>query len=197
MRREVHVRFWEGLGVQSPGATRLLVLFEYGEDAERFARVLPQRLAKFGLEVAPEKTRLIAFGAHAWRQGRAATGTFDFLGFTHHLGTSRTGQMVVVRHPTPKSVQRFLRETKAWLHQHMHDAPREQQQALAAKLRGLYQYFGLPLCYPPLAKVRYQVLRYWQATVRRRSQTRRVTWAGVNQRPWFTLPAPRVLHPAV
>ena len=178
-------------------ADDFLVLFEYGEDAERFARVLPQRLAKFGLEVAPEKTRLIAFGTHAGRQGPAAAGTFDFLGFTHRRGTSRTGQRVVVRQPTAKSVQRFLRETKAWLHQHMHDAPRDQQQALAAKLRGVYQYFGLPLCFPALAKVRHQVLRYWHETLRRRSQTRRVTWAGMNQRPWFTLPAPRVLHPEV
>ncbi len=125
------------------------MLLEYGQDAERFARVLPQRLAKFGLEVAPEKTRRIAFGAHAWHQGRAAAGTFDFLGVTHRLGTSRTGQMVVGRHPTPQSVQRFLRETKARRRQHMHDAPRDQQQTLAAKLRDLYQYFGLSLCSPP------------------------------------------------
>ena len=76
-------------------------------------------------------------------------------------------------------------------------APRDPQQALAAKLRGVYPYFGLPLCFPALAKVRHQVLRYWHETLRRRSQTRRATWAGVNQRPWFTLPAPRVLHPEV
>ena len=178
-------------------ADDFLVLFEHAEDAERFARVLPQRLAKFGLDVAPEKTRLIVFGAHAWRQGRAAAGTFDFLGFTHRLGTSRTGRMVVRRQPTPKSVQRFLRETKAWRRQHRHDAPRDQPQTLAAKLRGVYPYFGLPLCYPALAKVRYQVLRYGHGTLRRRSQTSRATWAWVNQRPWFHRPAPRLLHPEV
>ena len=178
-------------------ADDFLVLFEHEEDAERFATVLPQRLAKFGLDVAPEKTRRLAFGAHAWRQGRAATGTFDFLGFTHRLGTSRTGQMIVVRHPAPKSVHRFLLEMKAWLRQHMHDAPRDQQRMLTAKLRGFYQYFGLRLCYPALEKVRTQALRYWQWTLRRRSQTSRATWEWVNQRPWFTLPAPRVLHPEV
>jgi len=178
-------------------ADDFLVLFEHAEDAERFATVLPQRLAKFGLEVAPEKTRLLAFGPHAWRQGRAATGTFDFLGFTHRLGTSRTGQMVVVRQPAKKSVQRFLLETKAWLRQHMHDAPRDQQQTLAAKLRGVYQYFGLRLCYRVLEQIRRQVQRYWHWTLRRRSHTSRATWAWVHQRPWFHLPAPRVLHPEV
>ena len=172
-----------------------LVLFEHEEAAERFATDLPPRLAKFGLGVAPEKTRRLAFGAHAWRPGRAATGSFDFLGFTHRLGTSRTGQRVVVRHPARKSVHRFLLEMKAWLRQPMHDAPRDQQRMLAAKLRGFYQYFGLRLCYPAWEKVRTQALRYGQWTLRRRSQTRRATWEWVNQRPWFTRPAPRVLHP--
>ena len=42
-----------------------------------------------------------------------------------------------------------------------------------------------------------QVLRYWHWALRRRSQTSRATWAWVHQRPWFTRPAPRVLHPEV
>ncbi len=158
-------------------ADDFLVLFEHEEDAERFATDLPPRLAQFGRDEAPEKTRRLALGAHAWRPGRAATGSFDFLGFTHRLGTSRTGQMVVVRHPARKRVQRFLREMKAWRRQHMRDAPRDQQRMLAAKRRGFSPYFGLRLCYPALEKVRTQALRYWPWTLRRRSETRRATWA--------------------
>ena len=105
--------------------------------------------------------------------------------------------MTVVRQPAKKSVHRFLMETKEGLRRHMHYAPREQQRALAAKLRGFYQYFGLRLCYPAREKVRTQVLRYWQGTLRRRSPTSRATGEWVNQRPWFRLPAPRLLHPEV
>ena len=106
--------------MQIPGATRFLVLFEDETDANHFAAMLPERLAKFGLEVAPEKTRLLPFGAKSWRQGRKATGTFDFLGFTHVLGTTRKGRMTVVRLPATKGVQRFLRAIKEWLRRNQH-----------------------------------------------------------------------------
>ncbi len=61
-------------------ADDFLLLFADERDAEKVAEVLPKRLAKFGLEVAPEKTRLVPFGTKTWRQGKDATGTFDFLG---------------------------------------------------------------------------------------------------------------------
>ena len=95
-------------------ADDFLVFFEDEKDAERFAQTLPERLAQFGLEVAPEKTRLIPFGARFWRQGQGAAGNFDFLGFSHHLGTTRKGRMVVVRLPAKKGVHRFLAEVKDW-----------------------------------------------------------------------------------
>ena len=86
-----------------------LALFESEADARHFAELLPGRVAKFWLEVALEKMRLVPFAAKFWRPGKGATGTFDFLGFSHYLGTSRKGgTMVVVRRPARKSVHRFL-----------------------------------------------------------------------------------------
>ena len=61
MRREFHVRFCESPGVQSPRATRLVIVFEHKEDADRVLQVLPQRLDRYGLRLNPEKTRLIPF----------------------------------------------------------------------------------------------------------------------------------------
>ena len=153
--------------------------------------------AKFGLELAPEKTRLIPFGAKFWRQGKTATGSFEFLGFSHHLGYSRRGSMVVVRIPARKGVHRFLQGAKEWLRRNMHLPPQEQQAYLAAKVRGYYQYFGLPLCVSPLMAVRSRILWYWQRALQRRSQRDHATWEWVTQRPWFTLPLPKVLHPQV
>lgn len=178
-------------------ADDFLALFEDEADAKRFAETLPERLAKFGLEVAPEKTRLVPFGRQHWRQGKGITGSFDFLGFSHYLGTSRKGRMVVVRLPAKKGVHRFLMEVKAWLRGNMHQPPGEQQRGLAAKLRGYFQYFGLPWCTAKLLKIRDQILWYWARTLRRRGQRDRSSRTSLKQRPWFSLPTPRVVHPQV
>ena len=179
------------------GATRLLVLFVDEVDAQQFAQTLPKRLAKFALEVAPEKTQLIPFGSKFWRSGPGSTGTFDFLGLTHILGTTARAQMAVVRIPSRKSVHRFLMEVKAWLRQHMHWPPVQQQKVLAAKVTGFYQYFGLRHCTAKLGLIRHQLFGYWRKALGRRSQRGRLAWAWLRQRPWFTLPTPRVLHPLV
>jgi hypothetical protein len=64
--------------------------FQFQADAERFLEEWKERLRKFGLELHPDKTRLIEFGrfAAASRKQRGAgkPETFDFLGFTHICG---------------------------------------------------------------------------------------------------------------
>ena len=77
-------------------ADDFIVGFEHREDAERFLAELRGRFAKFGLELHPDKTRLIEFGRYAARN-RAARGegkpeTFDFLGFTHICAKTRNGR---------------------------------------------------------------------------------------------------------
>ena len=138
MRREVHVRFCESLGVQLPRATHLLALFERQDDADRFFRALPQRLAKFGLTLADDKTRVVPFGRQHWRPHQPRPEHFDFLGFRHHLSQDRQGRMTLVRLPSPKSQRKFLQGVKQWLQQYQHAPPRWQQEQLTQKLRGFY-----------------------------------------------------------
>src|SRR5665213_886996 len=61
--------------------------FEHREDAEQFLADLRDRFAEFGLELHPEKTRLIEFGRFAAenraRRGDRQPETVDFLGFKH------------------------------------------------------------------------------------------------------------------
>ena len=61
------------------------------------------------LEIAPEKTRILAFGpmAQQWakEQGRRKAETFDFLGFTHYCTTSRNGKWFRVGR---KTISRLL-----------------------------------------------------------------------------------------
>ena len=101
MRRESHVRFREGGGVRFPSATRLIVGFQYESEAKRFLSELRERFAAHGLELHPDKTRLIEFGARAEsdrkRGGRGQPETFDFLGFTHICSKTRKGRFAVLR----------------------------------------------------------------------------------------------------
>ena len=92
MSGDVHVRFCERLGGRFPGATRLVIGFQYEEDARRVMKVLPKRFGNYGLELHPEKSRLLDFSrpARTQKSGRGAN-TFDFVGFTHYWARSRRG----------------------------------------------------------------------------------------------------------
>jgi RNA-directed DNA polymerase len=68
----------------------------------RFPEAFKERLAKFGLELHPDKTRLIEFGRYAARKrkrrGEGKPETFNFLGFTHICGQRhKTGTFTVWR----------------------------------------------------------------------------------------------------
>lgn len=178
-------------------ADDFVALFALQEDAERFASALPKRLAKFGLSLAEEKTKLLPFGSRHWVSGQSHPHHFDFLGFGHHLGTDRRGRMAVIRIPSPKSVQKFTASTKEWMRRHMHDRPMEQQRVLAQKLRGFYQYFALWHTTTKLRAVQQEVYRHWAWVLGRRSQRGRRPMAEWNPKPWFQLPAPKVLHTRV
>ncbi|MBV8444479.1 MAG: hypothetical protein JOZ92_01035, partial [Candidatus Dormibacteraeota bacterium] len=78
-----------------------LVGFESERDARQFLADLRDRLARFSLELAPEKTRLIEFGRFAAEQretrGLGKPETFQFLGFTHICGKTRSGRFQLKR----------------------------------------------------------------------------------------------------
>ena len=74
--------------------------------------MLPSRLGKCGLRLTIEKTRrLLAFGKRqAWRAFRDGSRlpTFDYLGFTHYWGRSRTGKARLKRKTSKKRLRRAL-----------------------------------------------------------------------------------------
>jgi hypothetical protein len=74
------------------------MLFACKEDAERVHAVLGKRLGKFGLELHPDKTRLIDFRPPAERADAANTlpTSFTFLGFVHHWDKTRSGRVRIV-----------------------------------------------------------------------------------------------------
>lgn len=181
-------------------ADDFVVCFQFKEDAKRFATVLGDRMAKFGLQLAEEKTRLIEFGRYA-RENQGKRGqkaeTFDFLGFTHRCGVTRKGRFCLIRQPRPKAIKRFRSEVKEWVKTHRHLPPREQQAQLRQRLIGFYQHFGLPLTIQILDKVRWEVEVIWGKYLRRRGQKRQLIWEELTRKPWFELPRPKVYHPTV
>jgi len=100
--------------------------FQDRGDAERFLRELRKRFEPFGLQLHPDKTRLIEFGRYA-AERRAERGlgrpeTFDFLGFTHYCGTTRKGTFTIKRKSIAKRMRAKLQEIKMQLRRRMHDA---------------------------------------------------------------------------
>src|ERR1700751_3615642 len=94
--------------------------FQHRSDAERFWKELSERLRKFGLELHPEKTRLLEFGPFAAenraRHGQGKPETFDFVGFTHICAKKRSNRMfTVLRQTMRKRLQAKLSEVKAEL----------------------------------------------------------------------------------
>jgi RNA-directed DNA polymerase len=176
-----------------------VVGFEYREDAERFHAELRSRLAKFNLELAAEKTRLIEFGRFAARdrqaRGLGKPETFRFLGFTHICEKTRSGRFQLKRITDSKRIPAKLAVLKGKIERRQHLPIDEQGSWLASALRGHYQYYAVPDNGAALHAFREQAVRYWFVALRRRSQRTTVTWERMTRLADRWLPQPRILHP--
>jgi len=174
--------------------------FQHRADAERFLEQLRERLRKFGLELHPDKTRLIEFGRYAAERrktrGEGKPETFNFLGFTHICGTSRkSGHFQLRRKTVGKRMAARLKDLRQKLRQRMHTGTEAMAEWLAAVVRGYFQYHAVPGNEQRLRAFRKDVLRLWLAALRRRSQRSRWTWEKFQERCGALLPEVEILHP--
>jgi RNA-directed DNA polymerase len=173
--------------------------FQHQADADRFLENLRERLRKFGLELHPDKTRLVEFGRYAEqnreRRGEGKPETFDFLGFTHISGKNSKGHYTVRRMTIRKRMRKKLQEIKQQLRQRMHDPVPQTGGWLRSLLQGYYNYYAVPGNLNTLGLFRNRVLRLWGKTLRRRSQKSRFTWARRVALAEQWLPRPQKLHP--
>ncbi|MBV9729004.1 MAG: RNA-directed DNA polymerase, partial [Pseudonocardiales bacterium] len=173
--------------------------FEHERDARRFLAELRERFAKFGLELHPDKTRLIEFGRYAAERRRARglgkPDTFDFLGFTHICARMRDGRFWVRRITVSKRMRAKLREVKDQLKQRRHQPIPEQGRWLASVVRGHRAYYAVPGNRVAVAAFRTQVTRLWHDALERRSQRTRISWVRMNRLSNRWLPPARVVHP--
>jgi hypothetical protein len=178
-------------------ADDFILCFQYREDAERVLAVLSKRFAKYGLTLHPEKTRLLAFGRSALRTqlGAPKPATFDFLGFTHICARSRRGKFTIHVRTMRKRLRRSVKAVAQWCQRHRHDPVENQAAALNAKLRGHYQYYGLPTNYRRLRQFYGQVLRLWRKWLNRRTRGKRLPWAMFQKLlDRYPLLLPRICH---
>ncbi len=129
-------------------ADDFVVCFKQEEDAKRFRTEMEQRLNQFGLEVAPEKTKILEFGPLAQKRakerGERKAETFDFLGLTHYCTTSRKGKLFRVgRKSISKRVTAKLKLYKQWLWSNRTLTTKEIMKTTARKLSGHYAYYGV------------------------------------------------------
>jgi hypothetical protein len=121
--------------------------FEHRQEAERFLAELRERFAKFGLELHPDKTRLLEFGRYAEKnrgdRGDGKPGTINFLGFTHICTKTKKGHFTVLRQTMRSRWQAKLKDVKASLQRRMHATVAELGQYLRSVVGGHVQYYGV------------------------------------------------------
>ena len=179
-------------------ADDFIVGFQYQDDAERFLAELRGRLAKFSLELHPDKTRLIEFGPHAARdrtaRGEGKPETFTFLGFRHIARMTR-GRFWIQRITDRKKMTAKLKSVKAELMRKRHLPVPEQGRWLASVITGHQAYYAVPGNAKAVGTFRHQVTRHWRHALSRRSQKGRVTWERMNRIASRYLPRTRTVHP--
>jgi group II intron reverse transcriptase/maturase len=181
-------------------ADDFIVGFQHRAEAEQFLAALRQRFAKFGLELHPDKTRLIEFGAyaasHRQKRGLDKPETFNFLGFTHICAKKRDRKnFTVLRQTMRKRLLAKLAEVKAELRRRMHDPVPEVGKWLRSVVMGHFRYYGVPMNSPALGLFRYQVVWHWYRALCRRSQNGRITWERMKRLIAAFLPPVRLYHP--
>jgi hypothetical protein len=181
-------------------ADDFVMALQYEQDAHAMRSDLSERVTKFGLELHPDKTRVIQFGRFARetraRQGLSKPETFDFLGFTHIASVDFDGRFQLKRRTSRKKRRAKLARLSDEIRRTRHHRVVEQHAWLSSVLHGHYRYYAVPTNYSALEQFREAVQSCWHRWLQRRSQ--RARWspekcAAFQQR--FPLPRPRIHHP--
>jgi hypothetical protein len=180
-------------------ADDFVVGFEHKRDALAFQTELRERFAKFGLELHPDKTRILEFGRYAAnnraRRGEGKPETFDFLGFTHICAKTRNGRFNVRRQTMKKRFRTKLSEVKTELRRRMTRPIPEQGAYLRSVLTGHARYYGVPGNGPALTGFRNQLRWQWGRSLRRRGNRHVASWSSLRRHIDRWLPRPRICHP--
>ena len=176
-----------------------VVCFQYQAEAERFRSELAEGLGRFGLEVEPTKTKVLAFGrwaeANAKAKGKKLE-TFDFLGFTHYCSRTQDGKRFRMKRVTArKKFRGKVAAFKEWIKRARTKRISEIWETAGRKLQGHYNYYGVTDNFAGIRRYFEAVKRLLVKWLRRRSQRRHLTWEKFNRMlARFPLPRPRIVR---
>ena len=179
-------------------ADDFVVCFQCEDDATRFRRELDERLAKFGLEISPEKTKIIRFGPFAENKAKRGGGkaeTFDFLGFTHYCSRSRNGRKFRMKRVTSrKKFAAKIRMFKEWLKANRTLPTPEFMEKVASKLRGHFAYYGVTDNSKGISRFAWEIRRLLFKWLNRRGKRGCMNWEKLNLfLKKFPLPRARIM----
>jgi group II intron reverse transcriptase/maturase len=181
-------------------ADDFVLCFQTEQDARAMRSALAERLARFRLELHPDKTRVIRFGRYA-RQDcrldeRTRPETFDFLGFTHIAGKDRAGRFALHRRTSRKKRNAKHAVLRGEIRRRRHERVHLQYKWLCSVLRGHYAYYGVPRNFASMNIFRKRIEYCWHQRLQRRSQRARWTKEDKQRfRERYDLPMPRITHP--
>jgi len=170
-----------------------IVCFERKDDAEAYLRALPERLAKFGLQLAEEKSALVKFN----RWEGESSGKFTFLGFDFYWAKCRRNPKCwrVRRTTNAKKFRGGLAALKDWLKKSRSLPLPEIVATLKGKLQGVWTYYGVIGNSERLWDYAWYAKRLVLKWLNRRSQRRSYTWATFED-AWqrWKIPSPQVFE---
>ena len=158
-------------------ADDFVCFFQYENEAEQFYRTLKERLAKFGLELAEDKSKIIRFGRFTKQNSKdGKTESFDFLGFRLINGETLTGKYRIVYKTSAKKLKAKKEAVKEWLKENIHGKPSDTIVKLNRKLAGHYAYYGVSGNYQGILNFYRFVVDAFYKVLTRRSQRAYLSW---------------------
>jgi group II intron reverse transcriptase/maturase len=174
-------------------ADDFVAAFSYRHEAEGFGKELKERLAKFGLELAADKTKTLRFG----RNGGEHNGRFDFLGFEFYWEPDRKGRPRVKRRTASKKMRASVQRMTEWIKTNRHQKERNLMHTLRAKLTGTWNYYGLIGNFKRMDQFYQETCRIVFKWLNRRSQRKSLTWGAFHRLLIrFEVPKPHIVERA-
>jgi len=180
-------------------ADDFVVFFQSDKGSKVFGEKLRERLSKFGLRIAENKSRIIEFGRYPWlkaqKRGKRIA-TFDFLGFTHYCDKTRRGKFKLGRKTSRAKFRQKMKTMNQWLKDIRNLVELKLWwKVLKLKLIGHYRYYGISGNMQEMRAYHKQVLRLIFKWINRRSQKKSCNWVQfLRFLKYNPLPQPKIYH---
>jgi RNA-directed DNA polymerase len=171
-------------------ADDFVACFQSETEAKMYYRKLGDRLRKFNLELAEEKTRIISFSPFRKQEKTS----FTFLGIEFRWGVSRAGKSMIKRRTDRTRLRRAIAEMTEWCRQNRHHSVKRQKATIKQKLQGHYNYYGIIGNYQSLAQFYKAVRRIWYKWLNRRSQRLSYTCKEFDEMFKRGIPKPKIME---